>query len=191
MMARVRGVDLAVDDVDPTAGTDRRLPFVWTHGLGSSMAHEDETGLFDWSRLVAAGRRVIRHDVRGHGRSGFSSGARAYEWDQLAVDLLAVLDRLGVERAVMGGASLGSAVSLHAAAAARDRVTGLVLAIPPTARTTRPGQARRYQTAARLIEQRGIAAYISACRLQPEPPVFTGWLTGLWDRLYRSWEKDP
>jgi hypothetical protein len=26
--------------------------------------------------------------------------------------------------------------------------------------------------------------------MQPEPPVFTGWLAGLWERLYRSWEDD-
>jgi pimeloyl-ACP methyl ester carboxylesterase len=187
----VRGVELAVADVDPAAGAaGEKLPFVWTHGLTNSMAHEDETGLFDWSAVRATGRRVVRYDVRGHGRSGFTPDAGGYGWDELARDLVALLDRLGVERVALGGASLGSAVSLHAAVAAPDRVAGLVLAIPPTAWTTRADQARRYEAAARLIEERGVGAYIAACRMQPEPPVFTGWLSGLWERLYRSWDDD-
>jgi pimeloyl-ACP methyl ester carboxylesterase len=187
---RIRGVELAVEDVDPTGGAGRGPPFVWTHGLTNSMAHEDETGLFDWSTLVAAGRRVIRYDVRGHGRSGFTGDPASYEWEQLGFDLLELLDRLGVGRAVLGGASLGSAVSLHVAARVPDRVAGLVLAIPPTAWTTRPEQARRYVAAARLIEARGMGDYIAACRMQPQPEVFTGWLDGLWERLYRSWEAE-
>ena len=142
-------------DVDPT-GAARRPPFVWTHGLTSSMAHEDETGLFDWSELVPAGRRVVRYDVRGHRESGFTHDPRACKWDELALDLVALIDRLGIERAGIGGASLGSAVSLHAAARAPERVGGLVLAIPPTAWTTR--------AEARLIEQRGVGSYIAACR---------------------------
>jgi 3-oxoadipate enol-lactonase len=188
----VRGVELAVVDIDPTGGSGRLPPLVWTHGLTNSMAHEDETGLFDWSAVIAAGRRVVRYDVRGHGRSGFTPAPAAYRWEELAADLVALLDRLGIERAVLGGASLGSAVSLHAAPAEqlRDRNAGLVLAIPPTAWTTRAGQARRYQAAAGLIEQRGIGAYIAACRMQPQPAVFTGWLDGLWERLYRSWESE-
>jgi 3-oxoadipate enol-lactonase len=191
-MVGVRGVELAVVDVDPTGGSGRRPPLVWTHGLTNSMAHEDETGLFDWSAVLAAGRPVVRYDVRGHGRSGFTPAPAAYRWEELAADLIALLDRLGIERVVLGGASLGSAVSLHAAAAAElgDRVAGLVLAIPPTAWTTRAGQARRYQAAARLIEQRGIGAYIAACRMQPQPAVFSGWLDGLWERLYQSWEAE-
>ena len=167
------------------------MPFVWTHGLTNSMAHEDETGLFDWSTVLAGGRRLIRYDVRGHGRSGFTPGERSYDWDELALDLVALLDRLEIERAAIGGASLGSAVSLHVAATAPERVAALVLAIPPTAWSTRAGQARRYRSAAGLIEQRGIGSYIAACRMQSEPPVFTGWLEGLWERLYRSWELDP
>jgi pimeloyl-ACP methyl ester carboxylesterase len=188
---RARGVDLAVIDVDPTGGTGRSLPFVWTHGLTNSMAHEDETGLFDWSALLAAGRRVVRYDVRGHGRSGFTPATGDHAWEELALDLLALLDELGIDRAVLGGASLGSAVSLHAAAVVPDRVAALVLAIPPTAWLTRADQARRYEAAAGLIEARGLGAYIAACRMQPQPPVFSGWLDGLWERLYRSWEAEP
>jgi pimeloyl-ACP methyl ester carboxylesterase len=188
---RVRGVEFAVVDVDPTGGSGRSLPLVWTHGLANSMAHEDETGLFDWSAVIADGRRVVRYDVRGHGGSEFTPEPGAYEWDELALDLIGVFDGLQIERAVVGGGSLGSAVSLHLAARAPDRVAGVVLAIPPTAWTTRAGQARRYEAAAGLIERRGIGSYIAACRMQAEPPVFTGWLEGLWERLYRYWERDP
>jgi pimeloyl-ACP methyl ester carboxylesterase len=182
---RVRGVDLAVADA---GGMVAGPAFVWTHGLGSSMAHEDETRLVDWSPIVRS--RSIRYDVRGHGESGFTSDPNGYRWDELAADLWALLDRLGVERAVLGGASMGAATSLHAAVAESDRVVGLVLAIPPTAWTTRPEMARLYLAAAALIERRGLGAYIAACRSQREPAVFTGWLEGLWEGLYRSWEAD-
>jgi pimeloyl-ACP methyl ester carboxylesterase len=152
------------------------------------MAHEDDTRLVDWSPLGERGQRVVRYDVRGHGASGFTTDPLGYRWDELAADLWALLDELGVERAALGGASMGAAITLHATVARPSAVTGLVLAIPPTAWTNRPERARQYLAAATLIERAGLAAYIAACRSQPEPAVFTGWLDGLWERLYRYWE---
>jgi pimeloyl-ACP methyl ester carboxylesterase len=185
MRVRVRGVDLEVAD---SGGTSIDPPFVWTHGLGNSMGHEDETRLVDWSPIVARGRRLVRYDARGHGESGFTPDPDAYRWDRMADDLWALVDELGIERAVLGGASMGAAVVLHACIARPADVAGLVLAIPPTGWTTRPERARQYLAAADLIERRGLGAYVAACRTQPEPKVFTGWLDGLWERLYLSWE---
>ncbi len=39
------------------------------HGMSSSRASEDQGGFFDWSALKASGRRIVRYDARGHGRS--------------------------------------------------------------------------------------------------------------------------
>ena len=47
-------------------------PVVFAHGLTSSRANEDAWKLTDWAPLVAAGRRLVRYDARGHGRSGAS-----------------------------------------------------------------------------------------------------------------------
>jgi non-heme chloroperoxidase len=69
--------------------------------------------------------RVIAMTQRGHGRS--DKPAQSYAVAELAADVPALLDALGVRRAVIVGHSMGAAVALHAAAAYSDRVAGLVL----------------------------------------------------------------
>jgi pimeloyl-ACP methyl ester carboxylesterase len=67
--------------------------------------------------------RVTRLDLRGFGRSDPPEGRYSH-----AGDVRAVLDALGIERAVIVGASFGGRVALDVAASEPDRVTGLVLA---------------------------------------------------------------
>ncbi|MEE9608810.1 MAG: alpha/beta fold hydrolase [Myxococcota bacterium] len=81
-----------------------------------------------WDRLagpLAERGRVARFDQRGHGESDAPPGA--YRREDLAADALAVLDGLGVERAVWVGHSLGGVVAMAAALAHPERVAGLVL----------------------------------------------------------------
>jgi 3-oxoadipate enol-lactonase len=68
--------------------------------------------------------RVITWDQRGHGGTR-ATGTFTY-WDS-AADVLALLDYLGVERAVLAGMSQGGFLSLRAALTAPDRVRALVL----------------------------------------------------------------
>jgi 3-oxoadipate enol-lactonase len=68
---------------------------------------------------------VINVDLRGHGRSGQIHGA--FDLYDLVEDVTAVLDHLGVGRAVWAGLSIGGMVALRAASRARDRVAGLIL----------------------------------------------------------------
>lgn len=72
--------------------------------------------------------RLTTYDLRGHGRSDLSS--RGYTPDALAADLEALMDGLGIGRAVLVGRSFGADVALHAAVRSPDRVAGLV-AIEP------------------------------------------------------------
>src|SRR6218665_1662881 len=71
---------------------------------------------------LAADHRVIRYDTRGYGES--PGEAVAYSESD---DLLRVLDAVGVERAVLVGASRGGRFALDATLAHPDRVTGLVV----------------------------------------------------------------
>jgi pimeloyl-ACP methyl ester carboxylesterase len=71
--------------------------------------------------------RVIAPDLRGSGRSHY--GGRL-SFDQLADDVAALLDHLGIERAVIGGASGGSGVALRFALRHPDRTAALVLIHP-------------------------------------------------------------
>jgi len=146
---RVRGIDLAVQE------SGEGLPFFWGHGLLCSTAQEDDAGLFDWSDL-SQDLRLIRYDARGHGRSEATLAPEGYRWPELAADLLALADGLAVERAVLGGVSMGCATALHAACVAPERTLGLVLVAPPTAWRTRPRQARIYRFSAALVRKFGV-----------------------------------
>lgn len=75
--------------------------------------------------LVAAGFRVVRVDTRGHGRSPAPPGP--YSLADLGGDLVALLDRLAVDRASIVGLSLGGMVGLWLAIHEPARVERLVL----------------------------------------------------------------
>lgn len=147
-------------------------PFVWCHGLTSSRANEDERGLLDWSAVVDIGRELVRYDAPGHGTTGGPPDPNAYEWPQLAVDLLGLLDELGLDHVAAGGASMGCATALHAAVRAPERFERLVLACPPTAWETRPAQAEGYEKVAAFVEGQGKEALLRAARAMPRPAIF-------------------
>ena len=132
------------------------------------MAHEDELGLFDWSCADSVAR-VVRYDARGHGGCECSHYEdRAYRWSALVDDMLRAA---GHGPFVAGGASMGAATALYAALRAPRRIQGLVLVTPPTAWEARPAQAEVYEAAARLVERRGIPAYLKALQLAGQPRI--------------------
>lgn len=87
--------------------------------LGSSLGTDRR--MWDPQVPVLAQRfRVVRYDHRGHGASEVPTGP--YSLADLAQDVLALLDSLGVERFTAGGLSLGGMVAMHLAAHVPDRV---------------------------------------------------------------------
>jgi pimeloyl-ACP methyl ester carboxylesterase len=80
-------------------------------------------------RLVAAGRRVVLYDQRGHGRS--TLGSDPMTTDRLGLDLLAVLDAHGGDEVVLAGHSMGGmtiqALAAHRPDVLQDRVRGVAL----------------------------------------------------------------
>jgi 3-oxoadipate enol-lactonase len=151
----VRGSRLAYRDRRPPAG-DRLPTFVWGHSLLASMAQEDATGIFDWEPLEGIAR-VIRYDARGHGASEPGSDPARQTWPELAADLLALLDALGIDAPIGGGASMGCGTVLHAACRQPERFAGLVLALPPTAWGGRRYQALLYRTVGLLASNPAVA----------------------------------
>jgi 3-oxoadipate enol-lactonase len=69
--------------------------------------------------------RTINVDARGHGASGHV--ARPFSLLEMVDDTTAVLDGVGVERAIWAGLSVGGMVALRAALVAPERVSGLIL----------------------------------------------------------------
>jgi len=151
------------------AGAGR--PFIWAHGLSSSIAAERDTGAFHWEEIP--GVDVIRYDARGHGKSPAGSTPEDHEWARLAEDLLAVADDQEAQSFVAGGASLGCATVLHAALREPDRVHAMVLAIPPTAWETRAAQAETYLSSVNFLEAKGLEAFIDASRKLPAQPPWS------------------
>lgn len=80
--------------------------------------------------LAASGNRVVLLDLLGHGQSEKPTQPSPHRMDLYAKQVLALLDELAVDQAVLGGVSLGTNVSLLTAAQAPERVRGLVLEMP-------------------------------------------------------------
>jgi 3-oxoadipate enol-lactonase len=76
-----------------------------------------------WERFELPGRRLIAYDLRAHGSASGSEPATSYE--QLADDVAAVLDHLGIARAEVLGHSFGGQVAMAFAAASPERVRHL------------------------------------------------------------------
>jgi pimeloyl-ACP methyl ester carboxylesterase len=80
--------------------------------------------------LAAHGFRVVLLDLLGHGTSDKPHHASQHRMDRYARQVVALLDELGVDRAVVGGVSLGANVSLYVAVQAPERVIALLVEMP-------------------------------------------------------------
>lgn len=79
-------------------------------------------------RNIPAGWRLITPDLRGFGGSTELDSAAASSMSDYADDVGDLLDELGIERVVIGGASMGGYATLAFVQKSGDRVDGLVLA---------------------------------------------------------------
>jgi non-heme chloroperoxidase len=110
------GVRVRYLEQGPRAGR----PVIVLHGLADTW--------FSFSRVVpglAVAHRVFALDLRGHGAS--DRAENGYTPADMAADVVAFMDALGIRRATVVGHSMGSFVGQHVALAAPGRVSGLVL----------------------------------------------------------------
>lgn len=106
-------------------------------------------------RLTNRGRFILP-DLRGFGES--DPGA-PFTIADLADDVAALLDELKLERAVVGGVSMGGYVALAFAARHPRRLAGLLLSDTKAAPDSDEARAARDQAAA-LVQAQGVAAYV-------------------------------
>jgi pimeloyl-ACP methyl ester carboxylesterase len=101
-------------------------PIVLIHGLLLPRKHH--YGLA--SALADRGNRVILIDLLGHGESDRPAHSRFYSMEIFARQVIALLDHLDIQEAVVGGTSLGANVALEAAHHAPRRIRGLFIEMP-------------------------------------------------------------
>lgn len=130
------------------------IPLVLLHGF-------TDFGL-SYAPLVShlAGHRLIIPDLRGHGGS-FQGGT--YRMADFSSDITALLAKLGIDRAILVGHSLGSMVAINLAASWGDRVLGLVI-LAGALRPQGPAIEALATSIARLVDP-----------IDPDDPFFDGW----------------
>ena len=114
----VLGLNVHLRDEGPR---EDQSPIVLLHGTGSSL-HAWE----GWAQALKSRRRVIRYDLAGFGLTG-PSPEGTYSLDNDVRLLVALLDKLGIRRCVLGGNSLGGAIAWRAALAHPARIEKLML----------------------------------------------------------------
>ena len=146
------GVALAVEDW----GSGPAL--VFAHGLTGTRRQV-------WRLLepLSDKFRVITFDQRGHGDSHPVRGPAVFDPGEMASDIVAVLDALGVRQAVVGGTSMGAATALLCALRHPERVTRLVLTAPAFSDVPNPGR-RSLEEIGEEIARSGLAAQVARLR---------------------------
>jgi pimeloyl-ACP methyl ester carboxylesterase len=80
--------------------------------------------------LARRGNRVITLDLLGHGRSERPHDMWRYSMSFFAGEVVALLDHLDIDEAVVGGTSLGANVTLEVASLAPERLRGMLVEMP-------------------------------------------------------------
>lgn len=94
---------------------------VLLHGFMMSLESWD-----GWAERLSDEYRIIRYDLLGHGMTGPDPLER-YAPDERVAVLEALLDALGIERAILGGNSFGGLVAWRFAATHPERIDRLIL----------------------------------------------------------------
>jgi len=101
-------------------------PLILLHGL--LLSQEMHRPLAE--DLAARGNRVITLDLLGHGRSDRPRDMWRYSMAIYGRQVVALMDHLGIEEAVVMGTSLGANAALEIAASSPERLRGMVIEMP-------------------------------------------------------------
>jgi 3-oxoadipate enol-lactonase len=126
------------------------------------------TSLDMWREQAPALRerfRLLRYNHRGHGGSPVPPGP--YTIEDLGRDVIALLDRLGVERFSFCGLSLGGMVGMWLASEAPERIDRLVLCC-----TSARFDPEAYESRARTVRQHGVTKVAEAVLERWFTPAF-------------------
>lgn len=152
--AALNGIDLAFEEI---GSGSHALLLVHGHPFDHSMWQPQ------LEPMANLGWRVIAPALRGYGASGIAGEKTTL--DLFARDQIALLDHLGIEKAVIAGLSMGGQIVMEICRLAPRRVRGIVLAATFPQAETAQGRQQRLATAERLVKE-GMSAY--AAELLPK-----------------------
>jgi len=127
------------------------LPFVFQHGTGGDV-HQTQD-LF----VPPLTFRLLTLECRGHGETRPVGDPASLGFNSFADDLIAFLDTLHLQQAVVGGISMGAGVALNVALRYPHRVQALVLVRPAWLHEPLPAHLQVYPRIAKLIRDAGAA----------------------------------
>jgi len=153
---------------------------VLVHSIGCSLAMWEPQ-----VEVLARRFRLVRADIRGHGRSPAPPGP--YTIAELGGDLVALLDDLDIERAHLCGLSLGGMVGMWVAAHHPDRVDRLVVC----ASSAKLGPPERWAARAATVENEGMAAIAEAVVSRWFTPAFADHCPDVVSRYLAMLEATP
>jgi pimeloyl-ACP methyl ester carboxylesterase len=146
-IAPINGVNIYYEE------SGEGFPLVWSHEFaGDHRSWAEQVGFFE-SRY-----RVVTYAARGYPPSGIPRNAEAYTLENAVEDLRALLDHLKIDRAHIGGLSMGGSVALNFGLTHPDRARSLIVAGTGTGCTDPDvfrAAVRRY---ADLLEAKGMSA---------------------------------
>ncbi len=147
-------------------------PLLLLHGFTGCGANWREV-----ATLLGDGFRVVMPDLLGHGESESPADVARFTIQSQAADLIALLDTLQIERAIVWGYSMGGRLALYSALHYPSRVKALVL------ESASPGLATESERAARRESDGLLAARL----LREGVPVFVEYWEslGLWESQQR------
>jgi len=124
-------------------------PFIFQHGLGGDVSQP--FGLFS----PPPGFRLLSFDCRAHGQTHPLGDPVKIQLSCFADDLCAFMNQIGLTRAVVGGISMGAAITLNFTLRYPERVLGLVQSRAAWLDGPMEHNARVFGEIARLIRKEG------------------------------------
>ncbi|MGH2568696.1 MAG: alpha/beta fold hydrolase [Bacteroidota bacterium] len=146
---RIKLNDVQINYVE--RGMPQGLPAVFIHGFPFSHSMWEPQMLALPSEI-----RAIAYDVRGHGESDVADGI--YSIELFVDDLMALLDHLVLQQAVLCGLSMGGYIALRAIERHPDRVKGLILCDTQSAADSNEGKVKR-SASIKAVKTNGVKAF--------------------------------
>ncbi|MBU2534984.1 MAG: alpha/beta hydrolase [Chloroflexota bacterium] len=135
---------------------------VWAHGLGGIWQ--------EWGRVMEFFQdsyRVVAYDARGHGQSEKPDKSEAYSQDIMVEDMRGLMDALDINKAIVGGHSMGANVALNFAFRYPGRCVGLIPVGIGSGSSDREWWGEWWEHLADTAEKEGIGAYVEEMQKLP------------------------